>query len=87
MSEKSTRATSAKTTPGPANRVARSPPSKANAVSSTPIVATAAPSACSGFSDSPRRTTDRTTVRPPNAATMPLTTAIGPNWSPVKYDR
>ena len=87
MSEKSTSATRAKTTPGPANRVARSPPSKASAVSSTPTVAIAAPNAWSGLNDSPRMTTDRTTVSPPNAETMPLTTAIGPNWRPVKYDR
>ena len=49
-------------------------------------MAIAAPTAWSGVSVSPRRTTDRTTVSPPNAATMPLTTAIGPNWRPVKYD-
>ncbi len=50
MSEKSTSATTAKTTPGPANRVARRPPSKASAVSRTPIVAIVAPTAWSGVS-------------------------------------
>ena len=51
ISEKRTSATTAKMTPGPANRVARRPPSKASAVSRTPTVAIAAPTACSGLSD------------------------------------
>ena len=50
----------------------------------TPSVATAAPKACNGVSDSPRMTTASTTVSPPYAATMPLTTAIGPMRRPVK---
>ena len=48
------------------------------------MVATVAPAACSAVSVSPRNTTARTTVRPPYAATMPLTTAIGPMRRPVK---
>ena len=71
-------------TPGPANRVARRPPSKATPVRITPIVAIAAPVAWVSVSDSPRTTTARTTVRPPYAATIPLTTEIGPIRSPVK---
>ena len=47
ISANRTSATTAKTTPGPANRVARRPPSKATPVRITPIVATVAPSACS----------------------------------------
>ena len=43
-----------------------------------------APTAWSGVNDSPRKRTERTTVNPPNAATMPLTTEIGPIWRPVK---
>ena len=77
----------AKTTPGPANRIPRSPPSNAMPVSITPTVAIVAPSAWSGVSDSPRSSTASTTVRPPYAATTPLTTEIGPIRRPVKYER
>ena len=84
MSEKRMSATRANTTPGLANRVARMPPSKAIPVSRTPTVAMVAPAAWRRVSVSPRKTTDSTTVRPPNAATIPLTTAIGPICSPVK---
>ena len=79
-----TRATIAKMTPGLANRVPRQPPSNATPVRMTPIVAIAAPTAWTGVSDSPRMMTARTTVRPPYAATIPLTTAIGPMRRPVK---
>ena len=81
------RATTAKATPGLAKRVFRQPCSKAIPVSTTPSVATAAPTAWRGVSVSPRMTTASTTVRPPYAATIPLTTAIGPIRRPVKYDR
>ncbi len=84
INAKRTSATIEKTTPGPANRVARQPPSNATPVRTTPIVAIVAPSAWSGGQVSPRKTTDRTTVRPPYAATTPLTTEIGPIRSPVK---
>ena len=80
-----TSATTAKMTPGPANRVA----------------AQAAVEGDAGEDDADRRDRrarrpgarsasrrgrrpTRTTVSPPYAATMPLTTAIGPIWSPVK---
>ena len=82
-----TRARTAKATPGPANLVPRSPPSNATPVMITPTVATAAPNAWTVVSVSPRITTERTTVRPPYAATTPLTTEIGPTCRPVKYDR
>ncbi len=87
ISANSSRAITAKITPGPARRVPRMPPSKATAVSTTPSVATAAPSACTDVSDSPRTMTARTTVSPPYAATTPLTSEIGPIRRPVKYDR
>ena len=51
------------------------------------MVATVAPSACSTVIDSPRMTTASTTVSPPYAATIPLTTEIGPSPRPVKYAR
>ena len=84
INEKRTSAMIEKTTPGPANRVARQPPSNAMPVRMTPMVAIVAPAAWSVVRLSPRKTTDSTTVRPPKAATTPLTTEIGPNWSPVK---
>ncbi len=84
ISAKRTSATIAKITPGPANRVARQPPSKAMPVRTTPTVAIVAPAAWSVVRLSPRKTTDSTTVRPPKAATTPLTTEIGPCCSPVK---
>ena len=73
-----------KTTPGPAKRVARQPPSNAMPVRTTPMVAIVAPAAWRVVRLSPRKTTDRTTVSPPKAATTPLTTEIGPYCSPVK---
>ena len=87
MTANSTSATIANTTPGPANRIPRSPPPKATPVRITPTVATVAPSAWRGVSDSPRNSTASTTVSPPYAATIPLTTEIGPIRSPVKYAR
>ena len=45
-------------------------------------MAIVAPAAWRRVSVSPRKTTDSTTVNPPNAATIPLTTAIGPIWRP-----
>jgi hypothetical protein len=80
----STSAMIAKITPGLASRVERKRPSKATPVRMTPTVARAAPRAWTGSSVSLRRTTARTTVSPPYAATTPLTTAIGPMRSPVK---
>ena len=82
ISEKRISATRANTTAGLANRVARMPPSKAIPVSSTPSVAKVAPGAWRSVRVSPRKITDSTTVRPPNAATIPLTTAIGPTGAP-----
>ena len=64
MSEKRTSATMEKMTPGPANRVDRQPPSKANPVSTTPTVAMVAPTAWRAVRVSPRKMTDRTTVEP-----------------------
>ena len=87
ISANRTSATIEKMTPGPANRVLRQWPSKAIPVRTTPAVATVAPSAWSVVRVSPRRTTDSTTVKPPYAATTPLTTAIGPTRKPVKYAR
>ena len=84
MTAKRTSATIAKTTPGPARWMPRRPPPKATPVRITPTVAVVAPSAWSGVSDSPRNSTASTTVSPPYAATMPLTTEIGPMRSPVK---
>ncbi len=84
MTANSTSATSANATPGPANFMPRRPPSNATPVRITPIVAIAAPAAWRGVSVSPRTMTARTTVRPPYAATIPLTTEIGPMRSPVK---
>ena len=43
-----------------------------------PVVATPTPSACAGSSDSPRTSTESTTVRPPYDAATGLTTLIGP---------
>ena len=80
----STKATTAKATPGLAKRVFRQPWSKARPVITTPTVATTAPIACTDVKVSPRKSTARTTVRPPYAATTPLTTAIGPIRRPVK---
>ena len=65
INENSTSATTAKITPGLANRVARRPPSNATPVSTTPTVATVAPRAWSVVKDSPRMITARTTVSPP----------------------
>ena len=79
-----TRATTAKMTPGLAERVARRPPSNATPVRITPTVATVAPRAWTAVSDSPRMTTASTTDSPPYAATIPLTTEIGPSFRPVK---
>ena len=85
---KQTRATIAKTH-APARRSGRraQPPSETSPVRITPTVATAAPSAWSGVSVSPRRTTASTTVSPPYAATTGLTTDTGPIRSAVKNDR
>ena len=60
-----TSATTAKITPGPANRVPRRLPSNARPVRITPTVAMDAPSAWTVVSVSPRSTTERTTVSPP----------------------
>ena len=87
IAENSTSAMTAKTTPGPASRVARQPPSNDTPVRITPIVAMAAPTAWVAVRDSPRIVTASTTVRPPYAATIPLTTVIGPTLSPLMYDR
>ena len=52
-----------------------------------PSVATAAPSAWTGASDSPRNRTASTTVSPPYAATTGDTMLIGPIRSAAKYAR
>jgi hypothetical protein len=80
-------AISENTTPRPTIRVPRQPPSNTTPVSTTPAVASAAPSAWSSVSDSFRIRTAATTVSPPYAATTGLTTASGPIRRAVKNDR
>ena len=80
----STRATTAKATPGLAKRVFRQPLIEGDPGQDDADRRDGRAGRLDGVSVSPRMSTASTTVRPPYAATIPLTTAIGPMRRPVK---
>ena len=77
--------TTAIRTPGPDEPgAAQRATSNTTPASTTPTVASTAPTAWTGSSDSPRSSTARITVVPPYATTTGLTTLSGPIRSAVK---